>query len=88
MKIMKKQYGARYITATIKTKGEKITLLFMRPHTIAVSLYCFELPCVVVVLWWVVLFSPVKDCSGLLLYCFVLSCFGMGCIVLCCLLNI
>ena len=80
MKIMKKQYGARYITATIKTKGEKITLLFMRPHTIAVSLYCFELPCVVVVLWWVVLFSPVKDCTALC--CSVLSCNGLWCIVL------
>lgn len=83
MKIMKKQYGARYITATIKTKGEKITLLFMRPHTIAISLYCFELFWVVVVLWWVVLFCPGMDCCGLLLYCLVLSCIGMGCGVLC-----
>lgn len=83
MKIMKKQYGARYITATIKTKGEKITLLFMRPHTIAVSLYCFELFWVVVVLWWVVLFCPGMGCFGLLLYCFVLFWLGMGCGVLC-----
>ena len=83
MKIMNKQYGAKYITATIKTKGEKITLLFMRPHMIAIYLYCFELFWVVVILWWVVLFCPGMGCSGLLLYCLVLSCLGMGYGVLC-----
>ena len=82
MKIMNKQYGAKYITATIKTKGEKITLLFMRPHTIAIFLYCFELFWVVVVLWWVVLSSPGMGCFELL-SCIVLSCLGMGYGVLC-----
>ena len=83
MKIMNKQYGAKYITATIKTKGEKITLLFMRPHMIAIYLYCFEL-------FWVcytVVGCPVLSWNGLfwvvvVLPCVVLSWNGLWCIVL------
>lgn len=48
----------------------------MRWHPFAVSLYCFGLSWVVVVLWWVVLFYPVMDCCGLL-YCLVLSWLGL-----------
>ena len=42
-KITKTKLGTKSIMAIYKAKGREIAPLFMRPHTIAVSLYCFLL---------------------------------------------